>query len=109
MSIQPGATVSQDPSAKKFYTFDWTDWLESGVEIDDYTLSVSEFTGDPSPLVVAEDTIVNGEGGATNAGVTLQLSGGKLGKVYTVTCHIVTNEAAAQEDDRSFKVRIAQL
>jgi len=97
MSIQPGAYIQKDPQAEIVYTFNWAAWLD-GSEIDTYTITI---TGPDSVLEQDEDDLVTG-----NQKVEVRLKAGTVGKQYTVTCRIVTDEAKPQTDDKSVTVQI---
>ena len=97
MSIQPGAYIQKDPQAEIVYTFNWAAWLD-GSEIDSYTITIS---GPDSVLEQDNDSVDAG-----NENVSVRLKGGTVGKQYTVTCRIVTDEAVPQTDDRSITVQI---
>ena len=98
MSILPGVTVTKDPQAEKVYTFDWSAWLVGAATLASSTFAI---TGPDNALTFDEDAI---EAGSTSA--TVRLLGGTVGKKYTVTNHVVTNESVPQTDDKSIKVQI---
>ena len=83
----------KDPDAVLNYAVDWSDWLEIGETISSYVVIVD------SGLTLVTDSEAEGV-------VTAWLSGGTVGKAYTVTVHIITS--VGREDDRSFRVVIAQ-
>ena len=103
MSLHPGAVVIKDPNAEIVYTWDWSDWLVGAATIASDTFIVSTFTGDATPLVSDNESIV---AGATSS--LHRLTGGTVGKTYTVTHRIVTNETPAQTEDKSIKVSIRE-
>lgn len=81
--------LTHDPSARLDYEWDWSNWLRAGETIDTYTVSVT-----PDDVMVAEDIT------GTDDTVTAWVSGGVRGRVYQVSCHILTSET--REDDRAF-------
>jgi len=100
MSVEPGALLDKDPDAELNYVMDWTLWLG-----DDAEISVSEWiiTGPDSDLVVDSDEIMAG-----SLKTQAFLSGGTLGRAYTLTNRITTNETPDRIDDRSVTLRIRQ-
>jgi hypothetical protein len=84
-------TFYKDPDAVLDYGWDWSDWLEGGEIISTYLVTV------PSGITKDSDS-------KTDSIVTAWLSGGTLGEIYTVLCHIVTD--AGREDDRTIYVAI---
>lgn len=100
--MRPGWTIQKDPSAKKVYTFKFSNWLVSPAQIASHTVTI--VSPPDASLTLDNDAIVNVVG--TNDGVRVRIVGGTLGEKYTVTCHIVTNETPAQEEDASLFVEI---
>jgi len=99
-------SVIKDPDAVLDYGEDWhaggnndgasTDagWLQA----DTISTSTWAVSGPDSALVIDSDT-------NDTTSTTVWLSGGTLGREYTVTNHIVT--AAGRADDRAITVTIA--
>jgi hypothetical protein len=92
-----GLTISKDPQAVLTYTLDWAEWLEPGDSLASLDFSIQARANDPAPLVKQASDIAG-----TRTYITL--SGGQVGKVYTVTSLITT--AAGEQDRRNFKVRV---
>jgi hypothetical protein len=89
--------IAKDPEAQLFYTFDWTDWLDSTDTLASVNYTITTRVNDPVPLVKVSQGI--------NAKKTyVELNNGQLGKSYTVSAKIVTGNGL--EDRRNFKVRI---
>lgn len=90
--------IDKDPEAVLTYTFDWSQWLESGDTIDtaEYTLQVR--ANDPEPLVKVDDGIISG------TKTYVKLSGGQVERTYTVTAKITTDTGLV--DRRNFKVKV---
>jgi hypothetical protein len=80
----------KDPSGKKEYSLDWSDWLGSD------TISTSTWTV-PSGITKVTDS-------KTTTTTTVWLSGGSTGYNYLCTNHIVT--IAGREEDQSIIVKI---
>lgn len=89
-----GASFTKDPSAVLDYQFDWAAWL-----VNDTITGTPVITITPTGLT--KDSQTN-----TTAAVTVWLSGGTVGKTYTVTCRIVT--AGGRTDERSITIVCAQ-
>ena len=106
MSIQPGETLEKDPDAILVYEFDWTDWLGDTAQIVTSTFAISGGdTAAPPGTVLTKDNAVIVSGGKKTQ---IRLLNGTKGKKYEITNHIVTNEVPAQEDDRSFFVKMVE-
>ena len=99
MSIEPGATVIKDPDAELLYTFDWSSWLVSPAQIASSTFTISGGGGDGA---LTKDNETD-----TGTTASVRLIGGTLGRTYTLSCRIVTDESPTQTDDRSIYVKIA--
>jgi hypothetical protein len=78
-----------DPDATLTYSFRWTRWLETGVEIAAY-----EIIADDEQVTIANVVQANGV-------VSLSISGVAAGAKVPVTCRITTDEAVAQTDDKT--------
>lgn len=89
--------ITKDPEAQLFYTFDWTEWLDSTDTLSSVNYTVTTRVNDPVPLVKVSQGI-NGKK------TYVELNNGQLGKSYTVSAKIVTGNGL--EDRRSFKVKI---
>jgi hypothetical protein len=93
-----GIYIAKDPSAELVYTFDWSEWLPTGdtVATVNYTLQVR--ANDPAPLTRLTQGVQSG------TKTYVELGGGAVGKVYTVTAAITT--ADGQIDRRNFRVKV---
>lgn len=96
--------VKKDPNAVLDYLIDFkaktngrgiSDYLQTGEELGTATV-VSDY---PTELVVNSFSL-----GDTNSSVTFWLSGGTVGKTYTVTTHITTT--LGRQDDISILVQM---
>jgi hypothetical protein len=92
-----GLTITKDPMAVLTYTLDWAEWLEPGDSLATLDFTIQARANDPAPLVKQVADIAG-----TKTYITL--SGGQVGKVYTVTAFITT--AAGEQDRRNFKVNV---
>jgi hypothetical protein len=76
----------KDPEAVLDYCIDWSDWLDQAEAIESYEIIPDEgITVDSDDI---EDSVI-----------TVWLSGGIEGRVYSVTCRVTTD--AGRVDDRS--------
>lgn len=80
----------KDPDSILDYSFDWSDWLESGESIS-------------SHIVVVDSGITVDDSGYSSTVVTIWLSGGTAGTNYNIACKIVTSESRTVE--RSITIR----
>lgn len=91
---------SHDPEAVLDYVFDWAAFLaDINDTIDSATVDASTIADDDAPLTV--DVVSN-----TTTTVTAWVSGGTVGKSYTLTCHIITNDG--REEDKSITLQIKE-
>ena len=81
----------KDPNAQLDYKFDWSNWLETSEVISSYTLVVQ--TGS------VEETSSNNDDS-----VTVWLSGGVAGNLYTVLCRVETDSYPVRIDDRTITI-----
>lgn len=95
-----GAWISKDPDAQLIYSMDWaTEWLPTGDSLATVNYEVSTITGDTSPLTIEDSGI--------QSGVTfVELSGGTVGELYTVSCTVTTTDS--NTDVRRFKVKVEE-
>jgi len=84
----------KDPSALLDYVVDWAPWLTgSGAD------TLASVTWTATGLTVDHSSF-------TTTDATIWISGGVVGALYAVTCHVVT--AAGRIDERSFHMRIRE-
>jgi hypothetical protein len=83
------------PNSVKFYTMDWTDYLNSGATISSQSWSIT-----PSGLTNVSDAIVTG-----GLKATIKVSGGVDGTDYQVTNTIVTSDGETEPRTGVIKVR----
>jgi 3-phenylpropionate/cinnamic acid dioxygenase small subunit len=76
----------KDPDAILDYQIDWSDWLDQAEAIASYEIIPDD------GITVDSDEIEDGV-------ITVWLSGGLEGRVYSVTCRVTTD--AGRVDDRS--------
>lgn len=84
-------TWEKDPSAVLDWAFNWTNWLSAAETISTATVTVQGGLTKDSQSVAA-------------GVVTVWLSGGTLGDLYTVTCRITTNQG--RTDERTIGIRM---
>jgi hypothetical protein len=94
-----GSWIAKDPSAVLTYNMLWTEWIPEGDAISSVSYVLQVRANDPSPLVKVSQSF------DANAKITsVKLSGGQVGKVYTVTATLVTSDGLT--DRRSFRVKV---
>jgi hypothetical protein len=93
-----GSYISKDPASQLVYSLDWgTEWLATGNTITAVVYTVSTISGDATPLVIVTSGIQSGT-------ITyVELSGGKAGEIYTVTCSVTTSDSDV--DRRRFRIK----
>lgn len=94
-----GAWIAKDPSAQLVYSMDWSAWLPTSDAISTVTHTLQVRANDPEPLV----KVAEGRAQA-NTQTYVELSGGQVGKVYTVTATIETENGL--KDSRSFRIKV---
>ena len=93
-----GAWISKDPEAQLVYSMDWSEWLSTGQTIVSVDYTENSRVNDTAPLVIESEGVQGGN-------LTYcELSGGAVGKIYTVTAAITTDDGAT--DRRSFRVKV---
>lgn len=93
-----GSWIRKDPSAQLIYSMDWSDWLAAGDSLVSVSYALQVRANDPQPLI-------KGTNGIAPGNITYcELSGGQVGKVYTVTASVTTN--SGQSDSRNFRVKV---
>ena len=77
---------------------DWSDWLATGQTITNVVYTENSRVNDTAPLVI--------EGSGVSAGhmTFAEISGGAVGKIYTVTATITTDNGDI--DRRHFRIKI---
>lgn len=92
-----GIYILKDPDAQLTYTFDWVEWLPTGDTISTVTYTLQVRANDPAPLVRESQ-------GVTGTKTFVELSGGQVGKVYTITAEVTTADGSI--DRRNFRVKV---
>tara|TARA_R110000822_G_scaffold174015_8_gene313646 strand:- start:817 stop:1152 length:336 start_codon:yes stop_codon:yes gene_type:complete len=93
--------IDKDPEATLNYTFDYSNWLASGEQIDTSNWTIDAIASDTDPIVVSGSIVVNG-----NKKVTMILTGGTSGNIYTVRNTIVTDDGNTER--KFFRVVVGQ-
>jgi hypothetical protein len=93
-----GVWISKDPVAELVYVFDWADWLPTGDTISTVAYTLQVRANDPAPLVRVSQGVQSG------LRTYVELRGGQVGKVYTVTAQITTVDGII--DRRNFRVKV---
>lgn len=93
-----GSWISKDPEAQLIYSLDWSQWLPTGDSLASVVYSLQVRANDPAPL------IKNTEGVQSGTISYVELSGGQVGKIYTVTAEVTTTDGNI--DRRNFRVKV---
>lgn len=93
-----GLEIDKDPEAQLSYTFDWSNWVETGDTISTVEYTVAARRNDPTPPTI--DT--SGVSGSYKTFVTL--SGGQVNKTYIVTAKVTTGDGLV--DRRNFRLNV---
>ena len=94
-----GYWIAKDPEARLVYSLDWSEWLPASSTISAVDYTVNNRVNDADPMVIHTEGIAN-QGQWTYC----ELSGGAVGKVYTVTAQITLD--SGEIDRRNFRVKI---
>ena len=94
-----GVYIQKDRLARLVYSMDWTDWLPTGANITAVYYTIAARINDASPPVVHTDGILAG-----NKITYAEISGGSVGKVYTVTAVITLD--SGETDRRAFRIKV---
>ena len=93
-----GSWISKDPAAQLIYSMEWANWLHTGDSIATVEYSLQVRANDPEPLIKESEGVQSGH-------ITfVELSGGQVGKTYTVTAAITTTDGST--DRRNFRIKI---
>jgi hypothetical protein len=93
-----GVWIAKDPVAELVYVFDWADWLPVGDTISTVAYTLQVRANDPAPLIRVSQGVQSG------LRTYVELRGGQVGKVYTVTAQITTVDGII--DRRNFRVKV---
>jgi len=93
-----GLEIDKDVEAQLVYTFNWSEWLDTGDDIASVEYSVAARRNDPTPITVVSSGITDS---ATDT--YIELSGGQADKTYIVTCKVTTSDGLV--DRRNFRVK----
>jgi hypothetical protein len=93
-----GSWIRKDPTAQLVYSMDWTEWLPTGDTLSAVTYTLQVRSNDPAPLVKVSSGV------QSNTITYVELSGGNVGKIYTITAYVTTVDGL--KDSRTFRVKI---
>lgn len=93
-----GAWIAKDPEARLVYSMDWSEWLAQGQTVTAVDYTHNSRANDPDPLIIHSEGVQSGT--VTYA----EIAGGSVGKTYTVTADITTDDGA--RDRRAFKILV---
>ena len=92
-----GLQVVKDVEAQLTYTFQWSDWLESGDGLDTVAYTVAARRNDPTPVTISSS-------GISGTKTYVELAGGQTDKTYIVTCKVTTTDGLI--DRRNFRLKV---
>ena len=95
---QQGAWIPKDPNARLVYSMDWSEWLAQGQTIVTVNYTENSRVNDTAPLVIETEGV---QGGTVTYA---EISGGAVGKIYTVTAEITTDDSSV--DRRHFRIKV---
>jgi hypothetical protein len=93
-----GAWIAKDRLARLIYSMDWRHWLPEGNSIVSVDYSHNSRINDAAPIEIHDEGII--EGNRTY----VELSGGTLNRIYTITATITLDDG--QVDRRAFRIKI---
>jgi len=94
-----GAWIAKDPSAQLVYSMDWSKWLIASDKIVSVEHILQVRANDPVPLILVAEGLAQ-----TNTQTYCEINGGQVGKIYTVTATITTENGLI--DSRSFRIKV---
>lgn len=94
-----GLYITKDPQAQLTYTFDWSEWLDTGDTIALVEYSAAARRNDPDPITIVSEGIAD-----NSTDTYVELSGGQLDKTYIITAKVTTGNGLI--DRRNFRVKI---
>lgn len=93
-----GAWIPKDTEARLVYSMDWSEWLAQGQTIVSVDYTHNSRANDADPIIIHTEGVQSGN-------ITFaELSGGSLGKIYTITAAITTDDGSL--DRRSFRIKV---
>lgn len=106
-----GDLVVKDPDSDEPYGFDWSDFIAelgagSAIASSSWTITGPDATLTKHDTSTSITALIDGVT-VTGHFTQLYLTGGTVGRRYTVTNRIVTNNTPPVTDDRSFSVSVA--
>ena len=93
-----GLEIDKDVEAQLVYTFDWSDWLDTGDSISAVEYTAAARRNDPTPITVVSSGISD-----ANSDTYVEISGGQADKTYIITAKVTTTNGLV--DRRNFRVR----
>jgi len=94
-----GLEIDKDTEAQLVYTFNWSDWLETGDTISSVDYTVAARRNDPTPVTIESSGVTD-----SNTDTYVELAGGQADKTYIVTCKVTTADGII--DRRSFRLNV---
>lgn len=93
-----GVFIPKDRLARLTYTMNWQFFLPPGDSIDSVEYDIQQRTNDANPIVVHDQGVL------LDQFTFVEISGGTVGRLYTITADVLT--ANGLRDRRNFRVKI---
>lgn len=93
-----GTYIPKDPEARLVYSMDWSEWLAQGQTIVSVDYTHNSRANDADPVIIHSEGV---QGGTVTYA---EISGGSVGKIYTITAAIATDDSSL--DRRNFRLKI---
>lgn len=93
-----GLEIDKDVEAQLTYTFDWSEWLDTGDSLSTVEYAVAARRNDPTPIVIVDSGLAD-----SNTDTYVEISGGQADKTYIVTAKVVTSNGLT--DRRNFRIK----
>jgi hypothetical protein len=94
-----GSYILKDPQSQLVYSMDWSEWLSAGQTVSTVAYSIAARANDANPPVIQSQGI-----DTANTRTYVEISGGTVNKIYTVTALITTDDGAT--DRRNFRLKM---
>lgn len=96
---QQGVWIAKDTDAKLVYSMDWSQWLPLGAKIQTVAYTENSRLNDADPVIIHSQGVTSDQ-----TQTYVELSGGFVGRVYTVTADVTLDNGA--RDRRNFRLKI---
>ena len=94
-----GLEIDKDLEAQLTYTFDWSNWLNTGDTVAGVEYSAAARRNDPTPITIVSSGVADND-----TDTYVELSGGQVDKTYIITAKVSTQDGLV--DRRNFRVNV---